>query len=67
WAELPEHIETRPLSDEALEYRIGFVPGDAFYPNGGFNNGMRINFSNASIEEIETGIKRLGDLIKTKL
>jgi 2-aminoadipate transaminase len=67
WAELPENIETRPLADEALGYRIGFVPGDAFYPNGGFYNGMRINFSNASVEEIQTGIKRLGDLIKTKL
>jgi len=67
WAELPEHIKARDVADKALTYRIGFVPGDAFYPNGGFYNGMRLNFSNASFEDIETGIARLGNLLKETL
>jgi len=67
WAELPEHVKAREVADKALTYRIGFVPGDAFYPNGGFYNGMRMNFSNASFDEIENGIMRLGSLLKEML
>ena len=66
WAEVPEHIKTRELADEALEHRIGIVPGDAFYPNGGNTTGMRINFSNATLDEIESGISKLGELLKSK-
>lgn len=66
WAEVPEHIKTRDIADEALEHRIGIVPGDAFYPNGGNTRGMRINFSNATLDEIETGIEKLGTLLKSK-
>jgi 2-aminoadipate transaminase len=39
---------------------VAFVPGARFYPNGGGKNTMRLNFSNATSENILEGIARLG-------
>jgi len=50
---------------KAVEKKVAYVPGVAFYPgeSGGFNT-MRLNFSNASIEQNPGGIRRLGDTIR---
>jgi DNA-binding transcriptional MocR family regulator len=50
--------------------RVAYVPGIAFYPRGnqtGGHNCMRLNFSNATPEQIAQGIKRLGDSLKKHL
>ena len=60
WVRLPEHVNATELLKVALEERVAFVPGSAFYPQGGGENTMRLNFSNASPEMIEEGIRRLG-------
>jgi len=41
-----------------------FVPGDSFYPNGGGENTMRLNFSYPSPEEIREGVRRIAEAIK---
>ena len=56
WATLPEHINTRALLEDCLERKVAFVPGGSFFPNGGHENTMRINFSNMAEERIEQGI-----------
>jgi DNA-binding transcriptional MocR family regulator len=44
------------------------VPGFAFYADAGHGrNTMRLNFSNAMPEQIEEGIRRLGNLLKTRI
>ncbi len=43
---------------------MAFVPGSAFYVDGSGQNTFRLNFSNARPAMIETGIQRLGDLLK---
>ena len=65
WARVPEWIDTSALLKDAVERRVAFVPGFAFYsdPSRGHNT-MRLNFSNARPAEIEEGIRRLGDLLK---
>jgi 2-aminoadipate transaminase len=61
WVTLPEHVDTAEFLQVALEEKVAFVPGFAFYPGGGGGkNSMRLNFSNAGPEMIEEGIKRLG-------
>ncbi len=60
WVTLPEHVDTAELLQVALEEKVAFVPGFAFYPDGAGRNSMRLNFSNAQPEMIEEGIKRLG-------
>ncbi|MGE5345351.1 MAG: PLP-dependent aminotransferase family protein [Acidithiobacillales bacterium] len=60
WATAPEGIDTAELLKEALAEKVAFVPGAAFFPCGGGERTMRLNFSYAPPEVIEEGIRRLG-------
>ncbi|WP_312518302.1 PLP-dependent aminotransferase family protein [Anaerospora sp.] len=64
WVELPEGINARELLVSCLEKQVAFVPGGAFFPNGGKENTLRLNFSNMSEERIVEGVTRIGKLIK---
>jgi 2-aminoadipate transaminase len=67
WVVLPEYISSLDLFYEAVKEKVVFVPGDPFYVNKQNTNAFRLNFSNASNENIEEGIKRLGHVIKQKI
>jgi 2-aminoadipate transaminase len=62
WVTLPEWMDAAELLETAVSHKVAFVPGQAFHPNGakGGHNTCRLNFSNATPEMIEEGIKRLG-------
>jgi 2-aminoadipate transaminase len=65
WARLPEGMDTEELLHIAVDEKVAFVPGHAFYPGG--DDGrccMRLNFSYSTPEVIEEGIKRLGRAIR---
>lgn len=64
WVTLPEGIDAREMLQMALDERVAFVPGGAFYPCGGGANTMRLNFSNANPEQIYEGIRRLGAVVE---
>jgi 2-aminoadipate transaminase len=67
WVELLEEIDTSRLLKVAVEEEnVAFTPGLAFYTGGNRRgtNGMRLNFSNCSIEEITEGITRLARLLR---
>ena len=64
WGILPETINTNELIKVAVERKVAFVPGAPFYPNGGGKNTMRLNFSNATSENILEGIARLSRVIQ---
>jgi 2-aminoadipate transaminase len=66
WATLPEGFDTLKLLDEAIAEKVAFVPGAAFYPSGGGERTMRLNFSYAPPDVIEEGIKRLCRVIERK-
>ncbi len=65
WLTLPESINTVKMLDTAVERNVAYVPGSPFFPNGGGLNTLRLNFSNASEEQIGEGMKRLGEVAKT--
>ena len=68
WAWLPEGMDAAELLKIAVEtQRVAFVPGHAFYPDGSGQNTMRLNFSNATPERIEEGIRRLGAVLKGQM
>ena len=69
WVELPKHIDTTELLKEAADYKVAFIAGAGFFVGntGEGKNCMRISFGNVTPEKIEEGMKRLGDLIKSKL
>jgi 2-aminoadipate transaminase len=67
WGTLPSYMDAKDLLKTCLDKKVAFVPGEPFHPTGGGKNTMRINFSNATHEEIQVGIERLGSAIKEKL
>jgi len=67
WVTLPEQLDaTEPLK-EAIQQRVAYVPGTAFFPQAGGHHSLRVNFSNASLQMIETGIQRLGVVFRDAL
>jgi 2-aminoadipate transaminase len=67
WATLPQEIDTLALMPKAIENKVIYVPGSAFYPDGTGHNTFRLNFSNAKPEQIQLGIRRLGEVLKAEL
>lgn len=67
WVTLPEGIHARQLLERAVEKQVAFVPGGSFFPNGGRENALRLNYSNMSEERIVEGVKRLGVLLSEAL
>ena len=69
WACMPECIDADNLLKVAIQERVAFVPGHAFYPPG-FTEGrscMRLNFSYCAPDIIREGIARLGRAVKREL
>ncbi|MGC9314045.1 MAG: PLP-dependent aminotransferase family protein [bacterium] len=64
WVSLPEKIDTTELLPKAVENNVAYIPGSAFYPDGGGKNTMRLNFSKPTEEEIEIGIPKLAKLFQ---
>ncbi len=67
WVSLPEKIDTTELLPKAVEMNVAYIPGSAFYPDGGGRNTMRLNFSKPTEEEIEKGIPILAKLFRETL
>lgn len=64
WVELPGGCDAREILRRCLERNVAFVPGQEFFPDGSGKNSMRLNFSNAAPENIEEGIRRMGETLK---
>jgi 2-aminoadipate transaminase len=67
WVRLPAGVDTAKLLPEAVERGVAFVPGAAFYADNADNRTMRLSFVTASVEQINIGIKALGDTIRAHM
>jgi len=68
WVRLPEGTNTWDLLQAALEEKVAFIPGSAFYTDGvSGQSTLRLNYSASGPELIREGIKRLGRAIKKEL
>jgi 2-aminoadipate transaminase len=69
WVELPPHVDTVSLLESAIaEERVAFIPGHAFAHSGcAATHCMRLNFSNATVEQIEEGVERLGRVVEKRI
>ena len=63
WGTLPDWMDSQEVFHEAIQRKVAFVPGLTFFPHGEVKNCFRLNFSNATPENIRVGISRLGDLL----
>ncbi len=65
WAELPEGTDTVSLLQKAVERKVAYVPGTYFCTGGGHLNTLRLNFSNSTPGQIETGMSVLSEIIQS--
>lgn len=63
WVTLPSYLDTRALLAAAVERRVAYVPGTAFYPDGRGTDTMRLAYSYPTEDRIDEGVKRLGELL----
>jgi 2-aminoadipate transaminase len=61
WLTLPEGMSSMTLFERATALNVAFVPGKAFYVDGGGDNTLRLNYSNANSEKITTGMHNLAE------
>jgi 2-aminoadipate transaminase len=64
---LPSHLDADEIFKKAILKNVAFVAGSSFFCNNSGHNTMRINFSFSNKEEIETGVKRLAQVISDEL
>ena len=64
---LPEGMDSEDLFKIAIEKDVAFVIGKVFHCDGSGANTMRLNFSFPTHEQIEEGVKRLAEAIKTMI
>lgn len=64
WVTLPEGMKALDVYYAAIEKGVAVCPGDPFYENKRGVRTMRINYSNSTDEQIDKGIKILGDAVK---
>ena len=67
WCELPKHMSASKLLNEAVKEKVTYVYGQPFFPDGTGENTFRLNFSNASLPDIEKAIAGLGKVFKANM
>jgi 2-aminoadipate transaminase len=63
WVSLPAWFDTTAMLAAAVERRVAYVPGSAFYPDGRGGDRMRLAFCYPPVDRIQEGIARLGSLL----
>ena len=64
WVTLPDWMDTKSMLAAAVERRVAYVPGSAFYPDGRGHDQMRLAFCYPTQDRIREGIQRLGSLLQ---
>ncbi|WP_313084265.1 aminotransferase class I/II-fold pyridoxal phosphate-dependent enzyme, partial [Pulveribacter sp.] len=64
WLRLPGGMSALQLLPRAVEHNVAFVPGAAFYAEGGDERTLRLSFVTASEEQIRTAIAALAAAIQ---
>ena len=67
WVVLPEYMDAKELQMKCLEKKVAFVPGGSFFPNGGHENTLRLNYSCMPEDKIIEGITALCQTIRENL
>lgn len=67
WVEVPGVTDTVELFKQCLEHNVAFVPGDPFFAGKPQPGTFRLNYSNMQEDQIEVGLKRLGEALSQVL
>jgi len=64
---LPDELSADDLLLDALQEKIAFVSGSAFFVDGSGKNSFRLSYSQASSDDIRAAVPALGQLIASRL
>ena len=67
WVTLPEGLDSQALLPRAVNERVAYVPGTAFYADGFGSRNMRLSYCFPTPERIHEGTRRLGKAIADEL
>jgi DNA-binding transcriptional MocR family regulator len=67
WLELAKDVDVFRLRTDALRHQIAIVPGKIFSASCNFSHCLRISFGKPWNEDIDFGLKVLGELVKKQL
>ncbi len=67
WLELPERVDTVKMLPKALEAGVNYLAGTSCYASGKGRNCIRLAFSLVKLEDIEPGLRKLGEIIEQEL
>jgi len=63
WVRLPEGLDAKDMLPRAVTARVAYVPGTAFYYDGGGADHMRLSFCFPTPERIREGVRRLATVV----
>ena len=63
WLELPPHVDTLLLHQQALEHGISIAPGPIFSAKREFKHYLRLNFGHPDPQRVDAAMATLGKLI----
>jgi DNA-binding transcriptional MocR family regulator len=65
WVRLNQPVDTRTLLQPAIQQGVAFMPGESFFPDDAMEHGwLRMNFSHADSNTIDTGVARLAAVLR---
>jgi 2-aminoadipate transaminase len=64
WVTFADHVDTHAMLAAAVEHRVAYVPGTAFYPDERGRDRMRLAFCYPPEDRIREGVARLGTLLE---
>ena len=67
WVRFPEQLDTEQMLPRAIEHKVAYVIGAPFFVDNKGHNTMRLSFSSATVDQIEEGIARLGQVVEEEL
>jgi 2-aminoadipate transaminase len=67
WLELPERLDTVKMLADAVAAGVNYTPGPACFASRKGKNTIRLAFSHVRLDQIEPGLRILGEIIERQL
>jgi 2-aminoadipate transaminase len=67
WAQLPDGVDGDAVLQRAIDEKVVFVPGTAFYVDGSGQNRIRLSFSHPTEDRLREGARRLAAALNGQL
>lgn len=67
WVTLPESIDTTRMLAQARERGVDYLPGPTCFADGSGHNMLRLAYSYAQDDQIETGVRIIGEIARGEL